>query len=586
MRHLLTLFFITILTLFSVTFSYANNSWKNKVDPNVLDKAEAGQLVEYIVVMQEQADLSLVKNLSTKQEKGAFVYAQLRATAEKSQVALINLLDQAEVYYQSFFLINAAFVESKLDVLEAVASLEGVKNIHGNPLIQAEIPAQPLLSGASRGGNAVEWGISKIQADKVWDLGIRGEDIVIGGQDTGYEWDHPALKEKYRGWDGMVAEHAYNWHDAIQMPINGDTNPCGYASDSPCDDHFHGTHTMGTMVGDEGDNQIGVAPDAQWIGCRNMDKGVGTPVTYIECFEWFLAPYDLDGQNPNPGLAPHVINNSWSCPESEGCFPNNFEVMQMAVDNLRAAGVVVVVSAGNSGNACSTVNRPAAIYESSFSVGATQQNDTIAGFSSRGPVTVDGSNRLKPDVSAPGVGVRSATLNGNYGLATGTSMAGPHVAGLVALIISANPNLAGNVDEIEEIIRLTAVPRTTDQECGGIPGSEVPNHTYGYGRVDALAAVSMALDMVSDVEKVKENETVRVFPNPFSNRIFLSFDEAISKENVQFELFNASGQLLVSRKLNLLENIESVEVPLLANGYYFYRLKMEGKILSGKLVKR
>jgi subtilisin family serine protease len=160
------------------------------------------------------------------------------------------------------------------------------------------------------------------------------------------------------------------------------------------------------------------------------------------------------------------------------------------VEHTRAAGIVVVGSAGNEGSGCSTINTPPAIYDATFSIGATDSSDNIAGFSSRGPVTVDGSGRLKPDVSAPGVSVRSSTSGGGYGNASGTSMASPHVAGLVALVLDARPDLIGRVEEVESIIRLSAVPRTTSQQCGGIPGSEVPNPVYGYGRIDALEAVT------------------------------------------------------------------------------------------------
>ena len=124
------------------------------------------------------------------------------------------------------------------------------------------------------------------------------------------------------------------------------------------------------MVGDDGaGNQIGMAPGAKWIGCRNMEQGWGTPQTYIECYQWFLAPTDLMGENPRPDLAPHIVNNSWSCPVKEGCTDPN--VLLTVVENLRAAGILSVHSAGNSGSSCSTVNTPAAIYDASLTVGNT-----------------------------------------------------------------------------------------------------------------------------------------------------------------------------------------------------------------------
>ena len=166
-----------------------------------------------------------------------------------------------------------------------------------------------------------------------------------------------------------------------------------------------------------------------------------------------------------------------------------------AVESLRAAGIAVVASAGNSGSSCSTVADPPGIYEASFTVGATDSADTIASFSSRGPVTVDGSNRLKPDISAPGVNIRSAVRNNAYGSMSGTSMAAPHVAGAVALLWSGVPDLIGNIDDTESLLKgnaNTSLPYN-DQTCGGIPGTQLPNNTYGAGRLDIYSTVQTHL---------------------------------------------------------------------------------------------
>src|SRR5205823_5427523 len=138
-----------------------------------------------------------------------------------------------------------------------------------------------------------------------------------------------------------------------------------------------------------------------------MDVGTGTPARYIECMEFFLAPYPVGGGQGDPTKAPDITINSWGCPPSEGCSANTLEA---AVEGQAAAGIMMVVAAGNSGSGCSTVTDPAGIYAASYTVGALNTGtDTIAGFSSRGPVTSDGSNRIKPDITAPGNPTRSST---------------------------------------------------------------------------------------------------------------------------------------------------------------------------------
>jgi uncharacterized repeat protein (TIGR01451 family) len=268
---------------------------------------------------------------------------------------------------------------------------------------------------------------------------------------------------------------------------------------------------MGTMVGDDGQgNQIGVAPGARWIGCRNMEQGWGTPGTYAECFEFFLAPYPIDGDpfvDGEPSLAPHVINNSWTCPPQEGC---DWDSLQAVVETVRTAGIVVVASAGNSGSGCETVQDPPATYGAAFSVGATDDAEVIAGFSGRGPVTVDGSGRLKPDLSAPGVDVWSSVPGTGYGPNSGTSMAGPHVAGTVALLWSAAPELIADVDATEWVIARTARPKTTTQGCGGDGADDLPNNVYGWGIVDALSAVQSMLSKVEIAKQVEVPSQLRV----------------------------------------------------------------------------
>ncbi|HEX4439369.1 MAG TPA: S8 family serine peptidase [Thermoanaerobaculia bacterium] len=458
-----------------------------KVDPWVLQTASRGD-TEFLVMLREQADLRGARRIAGKTEKGAFVADALRSHAESTQGALVNFLASRHAEYRPYWVVNAIWVRGGRELVEALAARDDVFHVYANPRVRLDSPVSREPSGATPSTpETVEWGVARVNAPAVWALGFNGQGIVVAGEDTGYQWDHPALKNHYRGWNGSTADHNYSWHDSIHS--GGGT--CGADSQFPCDDFGHGTHTMGTMVGDDGgSNQIGVAPGAKWIGCRNMDQGAGTPTTYAECFQWMIAPTDLAGANPDPSKAPHVINNSWGCPVSEGCTDPN--ILKVVVESVRAAGIEVVVSAGNAGSACGTVEDPPAIYDASFSVGATDIGEAIAGFSSRGPVTVDGSNRMKPDISAPGVNVRSSVPGNAYENLSGTSMAGPHVVGVVALVLSGDPDLIGDTDAIESLLTATAVPRTTAESCGGVPGSQVPNNTFGWGRVDALAAFENA----------------------------------------------------------------------------------------------
>jgi serine protease AprX len=301
-------------------------------------------------------------------------------------------------------------------------------------------------------------------------LGFKGETIVVASADTGVRWTHNALKPHYRGWDGVNANHNFNWHDSIHDSVG---NPCGNDSQQPCDDYFHGSHTIGTAVGDDGGvNQIGMAPGAKWIACRNMDQGDGTSARYIECMEFFLAPYPLNC-TPNEGdptKAPDITINSWGCPVPEGCVVG--DELQAAVEAQAAAGIQMVVAVGNSGSACSTVSDPPSFYAASYTVGALNCCvDTIAGFSSRGPITRDGSGRIKPDITAPGTNTRSACNSSDtcYTTAQGTSIATPNIAGAIALLWSAIPSLRHQIQASRDALNNSAV-FISSKQCGDARG--------------------------------------------------------------------------------------------------------------------
>ncbi|MCP4441934.1 MAG: S8 family serine peptidase [Aureispira sp.] len=584
MNYGLRFFLSWALITFIGAVSFGQNDWQEKVDIDLLTRLNQ-QEVSFFVLLEDQISTSKAEQLTGKKVKTKFVFEALKSVVKESQAPVTTILNNANVSYQSFWLVNCIKTKGDKTLIKALASLPNVAKIMPNAKLQ-HAPVQPNRVDPQLGRNGgIEWGITKIQADKLWDKGITGEGVLIGGQDTGYEWDHPALKNQYKGWDGSAVNHNYSWHDAIhgQVHIIYDTNPCGYDSQVPCDDHGHGTHTMGTMVGDDPDTSaIGVAPGAEWIACRDMDQGWGDVSTYLECFEWFLAPTDLNGENPNTDKAPHVINNSWACPPSENCKPSNFEVLRMAVENMRNAGVVVVVSAGNEGlQGCETVRYPAAIYGESFSIGASTSSDEVANFSSRGNVTIDSSLRIKPDVIAPGVNVLSAIRNGKYGLKNGTSMAAPHVAGAIALLISADPSLAGEVDYLEELLEYSATPIFSADTCGGILGTEVPNNAAGYGQINLWKALEIIRPDLTKTEYLKTDQ-LRVYPNPFSDQVTFITPETMG--NCTFRITNMLGQQ-VSKKTTHIGRLLDLDLSYLPNGSYIITVDNKEHCFSGRVVK-
>lgn len=458
-------------------------AWQAKVDPALLSAESSEQTQDFLIQLNGRADLSAARQARTRIERTRIVVDALKAQAALSQPALRAFLEQRGIAFQAFWVANVISARGTQADMAAIAARSEVEYLHR---ILAPQYLQPSYSGnsvAKAEEETIEPGLTVVKAPEVWKLGFRGQGVVVGDHDIGVQWDHPALINAYRGWDGSSADHRYNWHNGFAV------DPFCTDPEVPCDSNGHGTHTTGTMVGDDGAGmKIGMAPEAKWMACRSLldpIAGVGAVPPYLECMEWMLAPYPAgDTASADPAMSPDVVNNSWGC--LEACAP---PVLKDVNDATYEAGIVQVVSAGNDGSQCSTIAFPLAVYESSFTVGATNNEDGMASFSSRGPVLSDASMRLKPNVVAPGVGTLSSLNDGGYGSLSGTSMAGPHVAGQVALIMSAEPRLIGRVADIRTLIERTAVPIASTQVCGGTGQDIIPNNVFGYGRIDALASV-------------------------------------------------------------------------------------------------
>lgn len=429
------------------------------------------------VIFKDQADVSSAVSMPDYWQRREFVYNTLVNHADTTQADIRNTLDTVGISYTPYYLVNAIEVEAGPIVRLWLTTRPEVDRILEDVVLRPLPAPVPTATGEANAPSEPQWNLTLIGADRVWsEFGITGEGIVVGQSDSGVQGDHPELAPTYRGQDGS---HNYNWYD----PWNHTTQPTDIGG--------HGTHTLGSIVG----QTVGVAPGASWYGCVNLARNLGNPALYLDCLQFMLAPFPLDG-NPladgDPTLGAHVLNNSWGCPDLEGCDPN---ALLPAVQALRAAGVFVVASAGNDGLiGCETVADPIALYDEVFSVGAMDVNGVVADFSSRGPVTADSSSRIKPDILAPGVNVLSSMPGNTYEYNDGTSMAGPHVAGVVALIWSANPTLIGDIDRTEQILIETAQPYDYGT---GIPTcadpEDSPNNAVGHGVVDAFSAVQMAL---------------------------------------------------------------------------------------------
>ncbi len=445
----------------------------DKVEPAVLQQITANGETTFWAILRQKADLSRAPTIQNETARGAFVVNELKRVADESQGGLLALLVKQNVFHRSFWIINAIQIKAGEAVLREVAAQPEVEQIVADRTFH--IP-DPIQGKGEPGVGTVEWNISDINAPQVWStFGDRGEGMVVGSIDTGTQFDHPALVQQYRGnLGGGNFDHNYNWYDP--------SNVCGNPSLVPCDNVSHGTHTMGTMVGDDGDpgaNQIGVAPHATWITAKGCESSSCSLNALLLSGQWMLAPGRLDGTQCDPAKRPDVINNSWGDGPTDPFY-------QGTVQAWVASGIFPAFANGNAGPSCSTAGVPGA-YPESYAVGAFDIIHNIASFSSRGPSQFPGGG-TKPDISAPGVNVRSSVPGNGYASFSGTSMATPHVAATVALMWSAAPTLERDIGGTEALLDATAID-VSDLSCGGTAGD---NDVWGQGRLDAFAAVDQS----------------------------------------------------------------------------------------------
>jgi subtilisin family serine protease len=403
------------------------------------------ETVAVIVHMRGSADLGAV---SSGDRRGTLrqLESSLRTAAGISQKSLRQMVKRRAregtvTDIRPLWITNAIALRATAPVIREIAARSDVLRIAPDSAIQMSAAA-----GVPATYGTPEANLGLTNAPALWDLGVRGQGIVVANLDSGVYASHPDLSGQQRSfssWFDPNAQHS-----------------------TPVDFTGHGTWTMGVILGrDAGGTSVGVAPEAQWIAAKIFDD---TGIAYVSAihaaYQWVLNP---DGDLLTPD-APQVVNNSWSF-ATTGC---NAE-FQADVQALRAAGIIPVFASGNQGPAAGTSVSPAN-YPEALSVGATDNTSAIYLDSGRGPSACD--NSTYPDVVAPGVAIRSSDIYGGYASITGTSVAAPHVTGALALLMSAFPSVPAS--EIEAAVVASGVD-------GEPPG---PDNDYGYGRIDVLAA--------------------------------------------------------------------------------------------------
>ncbi|MEC0251521.1 S8 family serine peptidase [Bacillus halotolerans] len=480
----------------------SSESIQNKISSSLKKSFKKEEKTTFLIKFKDQADTqkaakSAVKKAKSKKltaakteyQKRSAVVSSLKVTADEAQKDVLKYLNSQKNKgnaddIHSYYVVNGIAVHASKEVMEKVAQFPEVEKVLPNEKRQLfKSSASPFnmkkAQKAIKATDGVEWNVDQIDAPKAWELGYDGTGTVVASIDTGVEWEHPALKEKYRGFhpeSPNEPDHDMNWFDAIAN------------ESSPYDDLDHGTHVTGTMVGSEpdGTNQIGVAPGAKWIAVKAFSEDGGTDADILEAGEWILAPKDAEG-NPHPEMAPDVVNNSW------GGGSGLDEWYRDMVNAWRAADIFPEFSAGNAdlfnpGGPGSIANP--ANYPEAFATGATDINKKLGDFSLQGPSPYD---ETKPEISAPGVNIRSSVPGQTYEDGwDGTSMAGPHVSAVAALLKQADASLS--VDEMEDILTSTAEPLTDST----FPDS--PNNGYGHGLVNAFDAVSAVTDGLGKAE--------------------------------------------------------------------------------------
>ena len=481
--------FIPVLAI-----SKSSEDISKKLSENLI-RSKNDEFFDVIVKLKKEVNSRKIKNdvknanaEKSKEELQKEIRKEIvnesKELAKSTQASILEILKNEKnkgnvKSYESFFIINCVNLVARKSVIVELAKRDDVEKIIENKVIKVEKPEKNEIIRMSRSAYDIHipWNLEAINAYKAqrYTKDCNNE-VVVGIIDSGVDSTHRAISKNYRGNDSSLA--AYSWYNTI-------TGKDG-SQEKPYDDRGHGTHVCGTILGSKENALLGVAPKAKWIGVKVFDQdGETDNVKLLKAGEWIMAP------NGDPTKAPKVVNNSWGGNSNDGFF-------QEIVKKWREAGIFPVFSAGNVGpfndGGDDSIGTPGA-YPESYAVGAIRKDEHIAKFSLRGKSSY--TNKIKPDIVAPGVNILSCIPGEKYTIYTGTSMAAPHVTGVIALMLQVNPNLT--VDQIENILNETALPLKDEYY------TTTPNNGYGYGKVNAVSAVQLAMGQEKGKDIKKDN---------------------------------------------------------------------------------
>lgn len=513
--------FLAMLLIVGTSTLYAQKGMPSKITADLESQINAmtssTELVKVIIVMNDQYDatqnLRQTRNLD-KAHKREYVVNELQRISSEGQRSLMNDLRLGERFnyvtdIKQFWIFNGVSCSMNKDMVYAIANRADVKVII--PDYEVRIPDgeddENQIIEPGRGTN--QWNVVMVNADDVWETGVTGDGVIVAVIDTGVNYSHDDIADNM--WDGSNEGYPYHGWDFV----NDDNNPM--------DDHSHGTHCAGTVssYGTSG-YQCGIAKDAKIMALKVLGSD-GRGYT-----DWIINAMEFGVEH-----GAHVLSMSLGADGVGG-----ESAYRIVMENLLESGVVASVAAGNTGdelydypvpyNVGAPGNCPSPWRHpdqtlvggrsATVTVGATTSDDEYSYFSSIGPVTwTEGSyignyydypyvendpvniGLIKPDVAAPGSSIVSLYYGSNTGYSTksGTSMATPCVAGVMALMLEANPMLTPV--EIDSILEVTAVP---------LGGYTSKNNYFGAGRVDAQAAVEAAVSMLAPGEIVINSDTL------------------------------------------------------------------------------